>query len=318
MKQAIGVKALASFVALAAIMAFSLAYLATLTTVMPPAHRVNLSMEVDDINGLVAGSNILLRGVPVGKISNVGTTVKGATIDFYVEGRYPIPVDSEARLENLSALGESYINLVPRRDGGPLLRDGERISTERTAQPASVSELASGVVRVLNQLHPRALEQTINEANAALPDPLVTLPNISRASVLLRNTVADMHGSGRELLDNFQTLLENASWVGPVLPAFSRGALAVQTAWQDVSKHEPNLVHPSQGTIFTYFYRLLGVRLQGFLDTSGPDLKVLGTALRPKLNDIAGALMNLDTGQLLDNILAAVPADGTITLHLVP
>ena len=59
-------------------------------------------------------------------------------------------------------------------------------------------------------------------------------------------------------------------------------------------------------------------RLQSFLDTTGGDLKVLGEALQPKLNVIAATLMNFDTGQILDNMLAAVPPDGTITLRVVP
>lgn len=37
----------------------------------------------------------------------------------------------------------------------------------------------------------------------------------------------------------------------------------------------------------------------------------------PKLNAIAAALMNFDTGQILDNLLAAVPPDGTITLRVI-
>lgn len=333
---ALRIKDVISFLAFGVITAFSLYQLAMLTDARPPAHRTNLSMEVSDINGLVVGSNVLLRGVQIGKISKVGTTIDSATIDFYIDSRYSIPVDSEARLENLSALGESYINLLPHRDGGPLLRDGQRISTERTVQPASVPELASSVVRVLNQLDPGALERIINEGNAALPDPAETLPNISRASMLLRNTAADMHGSGRVLMDNFQTLLENASWVGPVLADFTHGMRITQTAWQDVTKHAPILMHiggeppwhdparpdekPSGGggAIIQYFYNLVGYRLQGFLDRYGPDLKVLGEAVHPKLNDAAGALMNLDISQLLDNMLAAVPADGTVTLHVVP
>jgi hypothetical protein len=41
-------------------------------------------------------------------------------------------------------------------------------------------------------------------------------------------------------------------------------------------------------------------------------------SILPYLNDISGALMNLDTGQLLDNILATVPDDGVVTLHINP
>jgi phospholipid/cholesterol/gamma-HCH transport system substrate-binding protein len=36
----------------------------------------------------------------------------------------------------------------------------------------------------------------------------------------------------------------------------------------------------------------------------------------PYLNDLSGALMNLDTGQVFTNMLAAVPEDGAITLHV--
>ena len=61
--------------------------------------------------------------------------------------QFHVPVDSDVRLENLSALGESYLELVPRNEGGPMLRDGERIATESVIQPASISELATSVVR---------------------------------------------------------------------------------------------------------------------------------------------------------------------------
>ena len=58
--------------------------------------------------------------------------------------------------------------------------------------------------------------------------------------------------------------------------------------------------------------------IQNLLDDRGGDLKVLGEAFQPKLNAIAASLMNFDTGQLLDNLLRAVPADGTITLRIKP
>jgi hypothetical protein len=62
----------------------------------------------------------------------------------------------------------------------------------------------------------------------------------------------------------------------------------------------------------------LVVRIQALLDDRGGDLKVLGEAFQPKLNAIAGALMNFDTGQILDHFLDQVPADGTITLRVRP
>jgi virulence factor Mce-like protein len=307
-----------SFLAFAAIIVFVLAYFGTLgIRVKPPADRTNLSMAVPDINGLVPGSSVLLRGVPVGKVTSVGTNVQASTVDFYVDGKYRIPVDSEVRLENLSALGESYIGLVPHSEDGPALHDGQRIATEAVVQPPSISELATSVVRVLNQLDPGSLERMIDEGDAALPDPATVLPNISRAATQMRNVAADIDPQGREMLSNFQTLLQNSAWVGPVLNSITPSLTGASRGLGEIYKQSPNLIHRGEPTNVLNLNKLLA-RVQGLLDDRAGDLKVIGEAFQPKLNAIAGALMNFDTGQLLDNMLAAVPADGTITLHVRP
>jgi virulence factor Mce-like protein len=314
-----------SFAAFVGIIVFVLGYFGTLgIRVKPPPARTNLSMEVPDINGLFPGSNVLLRGVVVGKVSNTVTTIKAATVQFYVEGRYRIPVDSEIRLENLSALGESYIGLVPRSDGGPVLRDGQRIAAEAVTAPPSISELAVSVTRVLNELQPGALKRVIDETDAALPGPARVLPNISRASTQLRNTFAGFHGRGRAVLDNFQTLLKNSEYIAPSLNAITPAVRAIGIDIQDVNKgvevgnfkiaNAPYMGLVEQSIYLNKIFK----RVQDFLDFSASDLKVLGQALLPKLNAIAAALMNFDTGQILDRILAAVPPDGTINLRVVP
>ncbi len=95
-----------------------------------------------------------------------------------------------------------------------MLQDGQHIATEAVTVPPSIAELATSVVRVLNQLDPGQLKRTLAEADAALPDPQQVLPNLARASLLLRNMTEGMDGRGQEVLDNAQALLQNAGWVG--------------------------------------------------------------------------------------------------------
>jgi virulence factor Mce-like protein len=311
-------RAFLSFLALAAIVAFALSYLGSLGVhIERPRDRTRLSMDVSDINGLVVGANVLLRGVPVGEITGVSTTVQGATVDFYVDDRYRIPVDSDVRLENLSALGESYVGLVPRSADGPMLRDGQRITADSVKQPPSISELAVSVVRVLGQLDPDALHRIIGEADAALPDPVTVLPNLSRASTLLRNTTSNLNGKGRDLLDNFQTLLRNAQFVGPVLADLGPPTRQIGEDLDSIFNSSFEAVRLGAPQTMNNFVSLFA-RIERFLDHRSGDIKVLMESLLPYLNDISGALMNLDTGQLLDNILATVPADGAVTLHINP
>jgi phospholipid/cholesterol/gamma-HCH transport system substrate-binding protein len=315
MRHALRLRDVVSFLAFGAIIVVVLGYFATLgLRVNLPSDRTNLSMNVPDTNGLVVGSNVLLRGVPVGKVTGTSASIQAATVDFYVEGQYRIPVDTEVRLENVSALGESYVGLVPHGDGGQVLQNGQRISTERVVQPPSISELATSITRVLDQMDPGALKRVISEADTALPDPTTVLPNLSRASILLDNTVHEMNGRGRLLLGNFQTLLANAEWVNPILTSLTPPVREIGKGIQDFFKHIPTSFEP--GNISNL--NKLVARIQNLLDDRGGDLKVLGEAFQPKLNAIAASLMNFDTGQLLDNLLQQVPADGTITLHVTP
>jgi virulence factor Mce-like protein len=282
----------------------------------PPDDRVNVAMQVTDINGLVVDSNVLLRGVPVGKVTGIDTSMQNATVHFYIDKQYPIPVDSNVRLENLSALGESYIGLVPRTSEGPMFHDGQQVATEHVTQPASISELATSVVRVLNQMDPGQLKRLVNEADQALPPPNEVLPNLTRASTLLRDTVNGMQGRGSETLANFQTLLQNAGFVGPRLAELSPTLLRLGPVLDRLFRIDFSII-PGTGApeSIRNFGRLVA-RIQNFLDNRAPDLKVIAQALMPNIEGISAALMNFDTGQILSNMLAAVPEDGTITLHV--
>lgn len=185
------VKNIASFGAFAVIIATASAYIGSLGLWMgPPENRINLSMAVPEVKGLVVGSSVLLRGATVGKITGISSSVDTATIDFYVDGDQRIPVDSDVRLDNLSALGEAYVGFLPRTDTGPVLTDGQHIATDAITVPPSISQLATSVVRVLNQMDPDQLKRILDEADAGLPDPGKVLPNLSRASLLTRNMVA--------------------------------------------------------------------------------------------------------------------------------
>lgn len=310
-------RAVISFIAFGVVLALAAAYFAALgVRVGPPANRTNLSMKVADVNGLFVDSNVLLRGVPVGKITDLEAAIDGATINFYIDGRYRVPVDTDIKLGNLSALGESYIELVPRTSSGPMLNDGQHIAAQSVRQPPSVSDLATSIGRVLSQLDPGALERILNESDTAIPSTNTVLPNLTRTAKLLRNVAADMHGQGSELLDNFQTLLHNASWVGPLLADLTRYPVnlgqAIQGIWSGLALHVNGQGAPDD--VYA-FHRLLD-RLQRLLDSNGGDLKVVGERFLPHIKGIAGALLNLDPSQILANILATLPEDGKVTLHV--
>ncbi|OMC34273.1 mammalian cell entry protein, partial [Mycolicibacterium fortuitum] len=309
-------KIVLSFAAFAVIITVAVTYIASFgLSSGPPDHRINLSMTVPDVKGLVVGSSVLLRGVPVGEVTAVSASVQDATIEFYLDGHERIPVDSDVRLDNLSALGETYLGFVPRTDQGPVLTDGQRIAAEQIIVPPSISQLATSVVRVLNQMEPEQLKRIVNEADIGLPDPGQVLPNLARASLLSRNMMAGMDGQGQAVLRDFQTLLENAGWVGPKL---ADSAQPLHEAGKNVSVMFTGMMNttvwdnPNNMKLFGRFLD----RIQRLLDERGPDIKVISEALMPQFEGIGGALMNIDSAQMLSNALAGIPENGAITLRV--
>jgi len=310
------VRDLISFAAFGLAIVFAVVYISSIgVRVRPPSDRTDLSMTVADINGLVVDSNVLLRGVTVGKVTKIESGLAGATIDFYVDSHIRVPVDTEVQLENLSALGESYLGLVPRSQNGPILHGGQHIATESVRQPLSISELATSVVRVLDQMDPGQLKRITSEADTGLPAANQVLPNLSHASKVLRNAAADTHGRGRLLLDNFQSLLQNAGFLGPVLTKVAPEAFATVENAQTVLSNFTLLTHLGAPKTFADLSKLVN-RIQRLLDYNGGDLKVLGEAFLPQITKIAGALLNFDSGQILTNILDSLPEDGAVTLHV--
>jgi len=309
-------KNIASFGAFAVIIAIATAYIGSLDLRLnPPEHRINLSMDVPDVKGLVVGSSVLLRGAVIGKVTGVSASVGSAKVDFYLDGGHEIPVDSEIRLENLSALGEAFIGFKPRTVSAPFFADGQHLTTEAVTVPPSISQLATSVVRVLNQMDPDQLKRILNEADIAMPDPNEVLPNLSRASLLARNMVTGLDGDGAQVLANFQTLLQNAGWVGPKLaesgPILREAGVNIGRVWHGMMK---TVVwnNPENMQLFQKFLD----RVQKLLDERGGDIKVITEALMPQVSGIAGALMNFDTAQILSNALAGTPEEGAITLHV--
>lgn len=305
------------FIAFGVIVAYAGYYIGSLgVRVGPPDARVNVSMQVPDVNGLVVGSNVMLRGVPVGKVTGIEPSVRAGTVHFFIDKRYPIPLDSEVRLENLSALGESYIGFVPRTAQGPMFSDGQQLVARDIVQPASISELATSVVHVLNQMDPERLRRLVDEADRALPEDPTVLPNLVRASSLLHGTVRNMNGRGSEVLANFQTLLQNAGFVGPRLATLTPMLLATSTPLYLMLWVTRNTLIDSGSPEALRKTKELLDRVQTFLDTRAPDLKVVAETLMPSIKGIGAALMNFDTGQILSNVLDTIPEDGTITLRV--
>src|ERR1700726_4398615 len=85
--------------------------------------RMTVTLELPSTGGLYRFSNVTYRGVQIGKVTAVGPTANGAEATLSIDTSPKIPADVHAAVRSISAVGEQYIDLVPRSESAPYLRD---------------------------------------------------------------------------------------------------------------------------------------------------------------------------------------------------
>ncbi|MFF5016478.1 MCE family protein [Streptomyces sp. NPDC001165] len=180
--------------------------------------------------GVFPGSEVTYRGVPVGRVGELKLTGSGVSVPLKIEDGAPrIPADTLAVVANRSAVGEQYVDLQPRRSGGPYLMDGSPIPRSRTRTPLPVTDLVLGLDRLVNSVGKDDLRTSVDELGKAFAG---TGPDLSR----LVDSGNELVESASESLPETVSLIEDSRKVlktqadqGSAIKSFSRD-LATLTA----------------------------------------------------------------------------------------
>ncbi len=172
--------------------------------------RSTVTLELPATGGLYRFSNVTYRGVQVGKVTAVRLTPSGAeaTLSLSSSTKNP-PADLQAEVRSVSAVGEQYVDLRPRTDTGPYLRDGSRIPVSDTTIPQQVGPMLDQLSALIDSLPkeriPDLLDETFAAFNGAGPELGSLLDSGSKLSEV-GNAVSDQT---RTLVDDSQPLLDS-------------------------------------------------------------------------------------------------------------
>jgi hypothetical protein len=282
----------------------------------PSAASRTATVTVPDTNGLTIGSKVLLRGIAIGEVERMTPATGGVEVDWNYRRDYRIPVESRLRIDTLSALGESYLAVLPATESGPYLDDHATIPPGNVTVPATIQDLSARLTRLLDQIRPDQVRDVLKELNTALPDDGYVLVDLNRAWSLF----ADMSGSRADdtstLLTKFQVLLADSAWIPPGLEGTTTIVAKMgegMGTWLDSAVRTTHVAPLPEGIA-------LGTgpfldELQKFLDKVAPDLQVLGVATLPSMRAAAAAMRTVNVADLLDNAIAD-SAGGAVTVHV--
>lgn len=187
--------------------------------VRPLTDYVTATMRLPDSGSLAVGSPVLLSGVEVGDITAVTAAGSGVEIGFRIVDSYRVPLDSDVRIENLSALGEPYVNFAPRTNAGPYLADGQTVAADRIAAPRSIPEISRLMTQVLGQLDPATMGEIVDTFDTALDGNEAEMADLARSTELLAAALTTRMPQLATAFTHGQTIAGDVGWVAAAAPA---------------------------------------------------------------------------------------------------
>jgi phospholipid/cholesterol/gamma-HCH transport system substrate-binding protein len=160
-----------------------------------------LKATFDDTEALPTKQPVLVRGVQVGKVTDVHYNYPSstATVTFTVNDEIgPVRSDASATIGERTLLGDPYINLDPGTPGKPALDSGARVS----ALPSVDFDEALDFLDAKGRAHTRSIIETLDHATKS---PLSgtelnqTVGELDRTVAGVRDLTDALHGQESEI-----------------------------------------------------------------------------------------------------------------------
>ena len=206
-------------IALTALTVMGLRYMKLPAKLFGVGHYV-VNVELPRTGGLYETANVTYRGSKVGRVQAVRLSDSGVIAELSLKSGIDIPSDLKAEVHSQSAIGEQYVELLPRNATSPPLRDGDVIAMSNTSVPTDINGVLDSVRTGLQAIPRGNLKTVIDESYTAVGGLGAEL------SAIVDGT-ATLALDARKNLDPLLALIDD---VGPVIASQTQTSQAI-TGW---------------------------------------------------------------------------------------
>jgi phospholipid/cholesterol/gamma-HCH transport system substrate-binding protein len=236
-----------------------------LPTLMGIGH-IKVTLELPAAGGLYRFSNVTYRGVQVGKVTDI-TVVDGKRVNATLSlDSSTIPADASAHVRSMSAAGEQYVDLQPRNESGPYLRDGSVITLSHTTIPQRAGPMLDQLSALVDSIPKDRLGNLLDETFKGFDGAGYDFGSLLDSSATLTADFNRNADHARKLVDDSVPLLQSQSDSIGAVKVWAHGLAGVTG---QLSRNDPELRTILQtGPGFAQ-------QVSGLLDQIKPTLPVL-------------------------------------------
>ena len=128
------------------LVAMALASIAAACSI-PGGTTYSITVQFPDTAGLFVGNDVGILGVPVGTVSKIEPNGATVTVTLKIDGDVRVPVTAKSLVVSRSVATDRYVELTPRYQSGPSLKNGDVIAAENTRTPRDFDEVLNALNR---------------------------------------------------------------------------------------------------------------------------------------------------------------------------
>lgn len=170
--------------------------------------RYTVTLELPEGGGLYRFSNVTVRGVQVGKVSELELTPRGPRAKLSLQTSPKIPADLSAEVRSVSAVGEQYVDLRPRSDNGPYLGEGSVIRAVDVTVPEKVGPMLDQMSALLGSIPEDRIADLLDETSQAFGGADFDLGSLIDSSATLSESLRANADAVSALTDDSVPLIE--------------------------------------------------------------------------------------------------------------
>lgn len=141
-----------------------------------------LLLKSNNVGGIKAGANVLVSGVPVGRVSGVDLDPDGRSVTIHLKifQKYQLYDNARFEIEQFGFLGDQYIAIYPEATPGRLLQSGDEVECRN---PFNMQETVAKAAETISRIG--QVTTNVNQAVADVRRLVLTEEKLSNLGAAL-------------------------------------------------------------------------------------------------------------------------------------